>query len=45
VKVATLPDGSSRGKPEFDDVKRIALATGRLPADIYQLALGAAERP
>ncbi len=45
VKVATLPDGSSRGKPEFDDVQRIALATGRLPADIYQLALGAAERP
>ena len=45
VKVATLSDGSSRGKPEFDDVQRIALATGRLPADIYQLALGAAERP
>ena len=45
VKVATLPDGRSRAKPEFDDVQRIALATGRLPADIYQLALGAAERP
>ena len=29
---------------EFDDVQRVALATGRLPADIYQLALGAAER-
>lgn len=44
VKLATLPDGSTRCKPEFDDVQRIALATGRLPADIYQLALGAAER-
>ena len=44
VKVAVLPDGGSRAKPEFDDVQRIALATGRRPADIYQLALGAAER-
>jgi uncharacterized protein (TIGR00299 family) protein len=44
VKVAVLPDGSTRAKPEFDDVQRIALATGRRPADIYQLALGAAER-
>ncbi|MDQ2666961.1 MAG: nickel pincer cofactor biosynthesis protein LarC [Gemmatimonadota bacterium] len=45
VKVVTLADGSRRAKPEFDDVQRIALATGRLPTDIYQLALGAAERP
>ena len=44
LKVVTLPDGASRAKPEFDDVQRIALATGRRPADIYQLALGAAER-
>jgi uncharacterized protein (TIGR00299 family) protein len=44
VKVAVLPDGTTRAKPEFDDVERIALATGRRPADIYQLALGAAER-
>lgn len=29
VKVATLPDGSRRAKPEFDDVVRIAAATGR----------------
>ncbi len=44
VKIATLPDGGTRAKPEFDDVQRVALATRRLPADIYQLALGAAER-
>lgn len=44
VKRVTLPDATTRAKPEFDDVQRIALATGRLPADIYQLALGAAER-
>ncbi len=44
VKVVTLPDGGSRVKPEYDDVRRIALATGRRPADIYQLALQAAER-
>jgi uncharacterized protein (DUF111 family) len=44
VKVVELPGGTTRTKPEFDDVHRIALATGRLPADIYQLALGATER-
>jgi hypothetical protein len=40
----TLAGGGTRAKPESDDVQRIALATGRLPADIYQLALGASER-
>jgi pyridinium-3,5-bisthiocarboxylic acid mononucleotide nickel chelatase len=44
VKMAVLPDGGSRAKPEFDDVQRVALATGRRPADIYQLAVAAAER-
>jgi len=44
VKIVELPGGGTRAKPEFDDVQRIALATGRRPADIYQLALGAAER-
>ena len=44
VKVVVLPDGTTRAKPEFDDVQRIALATGRQAGDIYQLALGAAER-
>lgn len=45
VKIAVLPDGGARIKPEFDDVQRVALATGRRAADIYQLALVAAERP
>lgn len=29
VKVVTLPDGSTRAKPESDDVVRVAQATGR----------------
>jgi uncharacterized protein (TIGR00299 family) protein len=44
LKVVTLPDSTRRSKPEFDDVQKVALATGRRPADIYQLALAAAER-
>ena len=44
VKIVTLPDGADRVKPEFDDVQRVALATGRRPADIYQLVLAASER-
>jgi pyridinium-3,5-bisthiocarboxylic acid mononucleotide nickel chelatase len=44
VKIVTLGDGGSRAKPEFDDVQRVALATGRRAVDIYQLALAAAER-
>ena len=44
VKQVELPDGTTRGKPEFDDVQRLALATGRRPLDIYQLALAASER-
>jgi uncharacterized protein (DUF111 family) len=44
VKIVRLPDGGSRVKPEFDDVQRVALATGRRAVDIYNLALGAAER-
>lgn len=45
VKIVELPDGGTRAKPEFDDVQHVALATGRRPVDIYQLALAAAERP
>ncbi len=45
LKVVTLPDGSVRRKPEFDDVLRAALASGRRSADIYQLALSVSERP
>jgi len=44
LKTVLLPDGSERSKPELDDVQRVALATGRRPADIYQLALAAPER-
>jgi uncharacterized protein (DUF111 family) len=44
IKEVTLPDGGFRAKPELDDVQAVALATGRRPLDIYQLALGASER-
>jgi uncharacterized protein (DUF111 family) len=44
VKVVTLSDGGRRAKPEFDDVQRVALATNRSAADIYQLALAAERR-
>jgi uncharacterized protein (TIGR00299 family) protein len=44
VKVVTLPTGERRAKPEFDDVHRCALATGRTASDIYQLALAAERR-
>ena len=44
VKVVTLSDGARRAKPEFDDVQRVALATKRSAADIYQLALAAERR-
>jgi hypothetical protein len=44
AKVATLPDGSTRAKPEFADVQRVALATGRRLGDISKLAVVAAER-
>ena len=44
LKVVTLSDGQRRAKPEFDDVQRVALATGRSPSDIYQLALAAERR-
>jgi hypothetical protein len=44
LKIVTLPDGERRAKPEFDDVQRAALATGRSAFDIYQLALAAERR-
>lgn len=42
VKLAALPGGGERGKPEFDDVQRVARATGRAPAEVASLALAAA---
>lgn len=44
VKLVTMPDGSTRGKPEFEDAQRVALATGRPLRDILRLAGDAAER-
>ena len=43
VKRVTLPDGSTRTKPEFDDVQAAALATGRLLIEISSLATAQAE--
>ena len=34
VKVATLPDGTRRAKPEFDDLRRVAEETARPIAEI-----------
>jgi uncharacterized protein (TIGR00299 family) protein len=42
VKLATQPDGTVRAKPEFDDVRRVAEATGRAAQDIFSLAAEAA---
>ena len=44
VKVVVLPDGRERGKPEYEDVQRVALETGRTPHDIFWLASLEAER-
>ncbi|HEV7595422.1 MAG TPA: nickel pincer cofactor biosynthesis protein LarC [Gemmatimonadaceae bacterium] len=41
VKVATLPDGSKRAKPEFDDLRRAAEETSRPLAEIRSEVLGA----
>jgi hypothetical protein len=44
VKVATLPDGGHRGKPEYEDVQVVSRATGRSLGDVTSLALAAAEQ-
>jgi hypothetical protein len=41
VKVATLPDGSQRAKPEFDDLRRVAEETARPLAEIRSEVLSA----
>ncbi len=41
VKVATLPDGSRRAKPEFDDLRRVAEETSRPLAEIRSEVLSA----
>jgi len=40
----TLASGVRRAKPEFDDVARIAAATGRSLREVSGLARDAAER-
>jgi uncharacterized protein (TIGR00299 family) protein len=42
VKIAMLPDGSRRAKPEFDDVRRVAAALGRPARAVHDAALAAA---
>lgn len=44
AKLVTLPNGGRRAKPEFLDVERVALATGRPLQDISRLAALEAER-
>lgn len=44
VKIVELSDGRRRGKPEFEDVQRVAQATGRSSQDIFWLASLEAER-
>jgi uncharacterized protein (TIGR00299 family) protein len=44
AKLVALPNGRRRAKPEFADVQRVALATGRPLQDISRLATAEAER-
>ncbi len=44
VKVVVLPDGTRRTKPEYEDVARVALATGRPSRDIFLEAAALADR-
>ena len=39
VKIVTLPDGSTRFKPEFDDVVAVARELGRTPREVLDLAM------
>ena len=43
VKIATLPDGTQRAKPEFEDVAHSATVTGRTVREIRDLARRASE--
>ncbi|MEO7965475.1 MAG: nickel pincer cofactor biosynthesis protein LarC, partial [Gemmatimonadaceae bacterium] len=44
LKIAELPNGTRRSKPEFDDVRTVSLATGRSMVDVGAMAVAAAER-
>lgn len=41
VKVATLPDGTRRAKPEFDDLRRVAEETARPLAEVRSAVMKA----
>lgn len=45
VKLAWLPDGAFRVKPESDDVRQVALATGLSMERVTALAAAEAQRP
>ena len=44
VKISALPDGRRRAKPEYEDVRLVADATGRSLQDVTTLANAATER-
>lgn len=44
MKVASLPSGGDRAKPEYDDVRRVARETGRSESEILALAQRAGEQ-
>ncbi len=44
VKVSALPDGQTRAKPEYEDVRSVAEATSRSLQDVTTLARAASER-
>jgi len=44
LKVATLPNGERRVKPELEDLKKLALESGRPVAELAALALTLSER-
>ena len=41
VKISTLPDGTRRAKPEFDDLRRVAEETARPIAELRQEVMNA----
>lgn len=44
LKVVTRPDGRRTAKPEADDVKRVAAATGRSPREVAAAAVDALQK-
>jgi uncharacterized protein (DUF111 family) len=44
VKIASMPNGESRAKAEFDDVAAVAQQSGRPVSEIAAMALSQLER-